>query len=161
MNTNEMSIHDIWQEMADRHACMLIDQDGGRLRARPMAPVAREEEGAIWFVTDVNAAKDDEIQANPQVCLAFSDEDDHFFLSVSGRAEVVRDIAKLKEIWTTPMEAYFPGGPNDPNALLLRVTPEQAECWQGDSTLVTGFKMAAAILGERKPDLGTHAKMRL
>ncbi|MGU3496796.1 pyridoxamine 5'-phosphate oxidase family protein [Xanthobacteraceae bacterium A53D] len=156
-----MDIKDVWKEMADRRACMLIDSDQGRLRARPMAPVVREDEGVVWFVTDANAAKDDEIRQEPQVCLAFADEGDHFYLSVSGHAEVIRDQAKLKEIWSTPMEAFFPGGPEDPNAILIRVTPEQAEIWKGDSTLVSGFKMAAAILQERRPDLGDHAKMRM
>ena len=156
-----MDSNDIWDEMASRHACMLIDKDGGRLRARPMAPVARAEDHAIWFVTDVNGAKDDEIRANPQVCVTFADEDEHFYLSVSGTAAVVRDTAKLKEIWSAPMEAFFPGGPDDPSAILLRVTPDQAEFWKGDGTLKAGFKMAAAILGDKRADLGENAKLRL
>lgn len=156
-----MDSHDIWEEMADRHSCMLIDRDGARLRARPMAQVAREEDHAIWFVTDARAAKDEEIRADPQVCVAFADPGDHFYLSVSGTAEIVRDPAKLKQIWTNAMEAYFPGGPEDPNAVLLCVRPEQAEFWQGDSTLMTGVKMAAAIIGEKRAELGAHAKMPL
>ncbi len=156
-----MDINDIWQEMRDRRSCMLIDRDGPRLRARPMAPVARQEDGAVWFVTDAHAAKDDEIRANPQVCLTFSDPGDHFYLSVSGHAEVIRDAAKLHEIWSPPMEAFFPGGPDDPNAVLLCVRPEQAECWKGEGTLVTGFKIAAAILGERRPQLGETAKVTM
>lgn len=154
-----MDIQDIWEEMARRHSCMLIDRDGGRLRARPMAPVARPADGVVWFVTDARAAKDDEIERDPQVCLAFSDG--NFHLSVSGMAEAVHDTAKLKEIWTTAMEAYFPGGPEDPNALLLKVTPEQAECWKGDGALTTGLKMAAAILKEKRADLGENAKVRM
>ncbi|MEP9377093.1 pyridoxamine 5'-phosphate oxidase family protein [Aquabacter sp. CN5-332] len=156
-----MDIQDIWEEMASRHSCMLIDMDGSRLRARPMAPVAKPADGAVWFVTDVHAAKDEEIERNPQVCLAFMDEGDRFYLSVSGAAQLVRDTAKLKEIWSTAMEAYFPAGPDDPNALLLKVTPEQAEVWQGDGTLTTGFKMASAILGEKRADLGQNAKFRM
>ena len=156
-----MDIQDVWQEMARRHSCMLVDLDGGRLRARPMAPVAKPEDGAIWFVTDVTSSKDDEIERNPQVCLAFADDGDHFYLSVSGEAEVLRDTAKLKEIWSSAMEAYFPGGPEDPNAVLLKVTPVQAEMWQGDGTLTAGFKMASAILRQERADLGENAKFRM
>ncbi|MFG1461522.1 pyridoxamine 5'-phosphate oxidase family protein [Xanthobacter sp. DSM 24535] len=156
-----MDSHEIWEEMAGRHSCMLIDRDGPRLRARPMAPVAREDDHAIWFVTDARASKDDEISRDPQVCVAFADTSDRFYLSVSGAAEVVRDPAKLKEIWSNAMEAYFPGGPDDPNAILLRVLPEQAEYWQGESTLMTGVKMATAIIKEKRADLGENAKVRL
>lgn len=156
-----MDIQDVWHEMARRHSCMLVDMDGGRLRARPMAPVAKPEDGAVWFVTDAASSKDDEIQRNPQVCLTFADEGDRFYLSVSGEAEVLRDREKLRQIWSSAMEAYFPNGPDDPDALLLKVTPVQAEMWQGDGTLTTGFKMASAILRQERADLGEHAKFRM
>ncbi|BAF86297.1 pyridoxamine 5'-phosphate oxidase family protein [Azorhizobium caulinodans] len=156
-----MNVEDVWTAMEERHACMLVDRDGSRLRARPMAPVARRDDGVVWFVTDAHSAKDEEVSAHPEVCLSFSDEGDRFYLSVSGRAEVVRDVAKLKDIWSAPMEAYFPGGPEDPNAVLLRVVPEQAEIWQGDGLLTTGFKMASAILSDRRADLGENAKIEM
>ncbi|TCT05920.1 pyridoxamine 5'-phosphate oxidase family protein [Aquabacter spiritensis] len=156
-----MDVQDIWHEMAARHACMLIDRDGGRLRARPMAPVAKPADGVVWFVTDVRSAKDDEIERDPQVCIAYAEPNDRFYLSVSGTAEVVRDVAKLKEIWSSAMEAFFPGGPEDPNARLIKVTPDQAEIWKGDNSLVTGVKMATAILQEKRADLGENAKLRM
>ena len=40
---------------------------------------------------------------------------------ITGRAEVVDDDAKLKELWNTFAEAWLPEGPEDPNATLIRV----------------------------------------
>ncbi|QRG06504.1 pyridoxamine 5'-phosphate oxidase family protein [Xanthobacter dioxanivorans] len=156
-----MEIHEIWKKMAQQRDCMFVDHDGPRLRARPMAPVVQQAERAIWFVTDRRGAKDDEIAREPHVCLTFVDHSDRFHLSVSGRAEVVRDTAKLKEIWTSYMEAFFPGGPDDPNAILVKVEPDQAEYWDGDGDIVSAFKLAAGILGERTPNLGDNQKVQL
>ena len=156
-----MDAHDIWKKMADQRDCMLVDRDGERLRARPMAPVVDEAGRAIWFVTDRRSAKDDEIARAPQVCLAFVDRSDHFHLSVSGRAGIVEDRAKLKQIWSSYMEAFFPGGPEDPNAVLLKVEPEAAEYWDGKGDIASAFELATSIISERTPDLGDNAKLRL
>lgn len=156
-----MNAHDIWQKMTDQSECMLIDRDGSYLRARPMAPVAREADRAIWFVTDLRDAKSGEIARAPQVCLTFEDTDDHFYLSVSGEAEMVEDPLKLKEIWTSDMEALYPGGPDDPHAGLLKVRPLRAEYWQRDGSLVKGFKTAKAILLEERVDLGENRKLAM
>lgn len=156
-----MEAHEIWHKMAKQRDCMLVDRDGERLRARPMAPVVEEEARAIWFVTDQRNAKDDEITRDPQVCLTFVDHSAHFHLSVSGSARVVRDPAKLKAIWTTYMEAFFPGGPDDPNAILLKVEPEAAEYWDGKGDIASAFELAKSMVTDKRPDLGDNAKVRL
>lgn len=156
-----MRIEDVWAQMERHPTCMLVDMDGGRMRARPMMAIPEQEMAAIWFVTNETSAKDDEIRRNPAVCLAFSDPDAHTHLSVSGEAEVVRDGAKLRELWSPAMDAFFPGGPADPSALLLRVTPLQAEVWQADGTLSSAFKMAMAAMGGERPKLGENAKFRM
>ncbi|MBB6309371.1 pyridoxamine 5'-phosphate oxidase family protein [Xanthobacter tagetidis] len=156
-----MDVHEIWRKMAKQRDCMLVDRDGERLRARPMAPVVEAEARTIWFVTDRRSAKDDEITRDPQVCLTFVDHSDHFHLSVSGRARVVEDRAKVKDIWSAYMEAFFPGGPDDPNAILLKVEPEAAEYWDGKGDIASAFELAKSMVTDTPPDLGDNAKVRL
>lgn len=156
-----MNAHDIWTRMAGQRECMLIDQDGPYLRARPMAPVTQEQDHAVWFVIDRRDAKGAEIARAPQVCLAFQDPSDHFYLSVSGAAEMVEAPSKIREIWTSDMEALYPGGPDDPHAGLLRVRPLRAESWQRSGALVRGLKTARAILMEERVDLGAGRKLAL
>jgi general stress protein 26 len=52
------------------------------------------------------------------------------FLSITARAEVMRDHAKTAQIWTT-IDNMSWSGPDDPNACLLRVVPLTAELWDG------------------------------
>lgn len=151
----------VWNELEGRHACMLIDKDGDRLRARPMSPKAIGDEHAIWFITARDSAKDDEIRRDNQVCVTVSDETSNFYLSVSGRAQIIDDRAKLREIWTKYMEAFFPGGPDDPNAVLIKVTPEAAEYWDGPNAPVSYVKMLAAAVTGGKPDLGENRKVAM
>ena len=61
-------------------------------------------------------------------------------MAVTGQAEVVDDDAKLAELWNTFAEAWLPGGPEDPQATLLRVDVEQAEYWD-----TPGGKVASLI----------------
>lgn len=156
-----MNIEDVWAQIERNPTCMLVDVDGGRLRARPMMAIPEQDAETVWFITDEKSAKDDEISRNPMVCLTFSDSSQRTHLSVSGQASVVRDPAKLRDLWSPAMEAYFPDGPGDPSALLLKVTPSHAELWQADGTLSRTFKMAKAMVTKERPDLGENAKFRM
>ena len=45
----------------------------------------------------------------------------HSWVAVTGTAAVVDDLDKLRELWNTFAEAWLPGGPEDPNAVLIHV----------------------------------------
>src|SRR3984957_10729901 len=63
----------VWN-LADKiRACMLVTMSGRGMRARPMHALPDREAGCLWFITDQRGAKDDEIKAAPDVCLAFAD----------------------------------------------------------------------------------------
>jgi general stress protein 26 len=152
----------VWDIIGDIDICMLTTIAGGSLRARPMSSHPDRQTQTVLFLTDVNGHKDEEIAQDPRACLAYSEPKNNTYLSVSGRAEVVRDVAKIKEIWDKDAEAFWPNGPEDPNIRLLRVHPEAAEFWDGpSSTIVTGLKMLAANVTGDQPDMGENKKVSL
>ena len=51
------------------------------------------------------------------------------WVALVGRASVVDDRAKLEELWNTFAEAWLPGGPEDPNATLIKVDVQRGEYW--------------------------------
>ena len=130
------------------------------MRSRPMHAIPDRDENAIYFITDTRGAKDDEIAAAPDVCLAFADIGDNTYLSITGTAEMVRDPAKAEELWSTETQAWWPRGPHDPSVRVLRVEPEQAEYWdtRGNAIAVALKLMAARITG-KQPELGTNRKV--
>jgi general stress protein 26 len=132
------------------------------MRSRPMHALPQRDEGTIYFVTDTRGAKDDEIAAAPDVCLSFADIGDNTYLSVTGRAEMIRDPAKAEELWSTEAQAWWPRGPQDPAVRVLRVVPDAAEYWdtRGNSTTVA-LKLIAARIAGKQPDLGANKKVQV
>ena len=143
--TEQNHISRVWEIIEKARVGMLTTRFAGGLRARPLEARADRDAGIIWFVTDVRGAKDDEIDAAHDIGLAFIDEDGRAYLSITGRASVIRDIAKAKEIWKKTDDRWLPGGPDDPNVRVLRVEPVTAEVWDGPSSAAgAAFEFAKA-----------------
>lgn len=152
----------VWDLIEEKTICMLVTRDGAALRARPMAASPRRSEHRIWFITDRQNHKDEEIGAHPEVCMTFQDERDNSYVSVSGTARMVEDREKLRQLWNPAVDSWFEGGPDDPRATLIAVEPTQAEFWDNDSSdVLVMLKMAKARMTGDRPDLGENAKVRL
>ena len=149
-----------WELMKTISICMLTTRDGEEIRSRPMGAFVRRDEGVIYFLTDARRHKDEEIAANPQVCLAFANADDQNYVAVTGRARVSNDRAKIKELWSIPAKAWW-DSPDDPNVRLLTVTPQDAEFWDSPGSFVSYVQMAAAAVTGTRPELGENKKVRM
>lgn len=150
----------VWELMKKIGICMLATVEGGVMRCRPMGAFAKQDENTIYFLTDANRHKVDEIAANPQVCLAFADTGGQKYVSVSGRASVSNDRAKIKELWSTPAKAWW-DSPDDPDIRVLKVAPEDAEYWDNPGSIVSYVKMVAASMTGERPDIGENRKVAL
>ena len=149
-----------WELMKKIAICMLATHDGDQIRARPMGAYVRREDDAVYFLTDARRHKDDEIRQTPNVCLAFADASGQKYVSVTGHAEVSADRSKIKELWGTPAKAWW-DSPDDPNIRVLKVTPNEAEYWDGPGTVVSYIKMAAAAISGTRPDMGENRKVAM
>lgn len=152
----------VWDIIEEVSICMVTTVAAQALRSRPMHALADREADCIWFITDTRGAKDEEIAANPQVCLGFADVADNTYLSVTGHAEMMRNTALADELWSGEAQAWWPKGPTDPTVRVLRVVPEQAEYWDRRGNSVTvALNLAAARLTGQRPDLGESKKVQL
>ena len=158
--TTANDVDHAWALMKRITFAMLVTRDGDMLRSRPMAAHCDPARGAIYFLTDVRRHKDDEIARDHRVNLAFADSSKHNYVSVSGRASVSDDRAKITELFTTAAEAWWDSA-DDPNIRLLTVVPEEAEYWDSPGSLISSVKMALAALGGGRPDLGDHRKVSI
>jgi len=125
----------IWALMNRSRTCMLATRSGDAIRARPMAVHLAPAENAVYFLTDERHYKDEEIAADPNVCLAFADDGGDDYVSVSGRATVTNDRAKIKELWSLPAKARWDSA-DDPHIRLLTVRPTDAEFWDGENKVI-------------------------
>jgi len=92
----------IWDIIERVGVCMLTTQAAGRLRARPLEARPDRKAGFIFAVTDVHSAKQDEIEAAPDVGLVVIDAKAKAYLSITARACVMRDTAKIAQVWRRP-----------------------------------------------------------
>jgi general stress protein 26 len=152
----------VWEMIDDIKFAMLVTHDGqgDELRARPMHAHGERDEDAIYFLTDKRHHKDDEIEINDNVCLAFADNSGMRYVSVTGTANVLDDRRKVDELWDASNKAFWEGK-DDPNIRVLRVRPSMAEFWDSPGKIVTSVKMAAAALTGAKPELGENRKVAL
>ena len=150
----------VWELMEKITFCMLASHDGEEIRSRPMAAYVRREEDCIYFLTDADSAKDDEIAARPQVNLAFADPSGQNYVSLAGRAAVSNDRARIRELFGTPAKAWW-DSPDDPAIRVLKVTPVDAQYWDGPGKLRSYIRMAAAALSDARPAMGKNEKVEM
>ena len=161
-DTRKDSIEKIRKLTEDIDFCMLTTIDAGHMRSRPMSTQQTEFDGDLWFFTSDNTHKIDEIAKDNRVCAAYSKPDSDTYVSISGRAEMVKDRAKMEELWSPILKAWFPDGLEDPHLCLLKVTAEQAEYWDSPSgKLVQLFGFVKAIATGEEADWGENKKVIL
>jgi general stress protein 26 len=162
MAAESNQIDRIWEIAEKIGTCMLATRSADRIRSRRMHAILDRDAGCLWLITDQRGAKDDEIKAARDVCLAFADTGSNTYLSMTGRAEVVHDAAKARELWNSEAQSWWPKGPTDPQIRVLRVVPDSAEYWDTRGNSITvALKLAAARLSRHPPDLGENKKVRL
>jgi general stress protein 26 len=150
-----------WKLVEDFDTCMVVTRDGGKLRARPMAPRVSEERREILFLTEAASHKVDEIEADGEVALTFSKHGK--YVSVSGRARISGDRGLVAKIWDAEAEAWLPQGKDDPSVVVLVIDPDKAELWNVKASKIEqAWEFARAYLGDKdRPDTTKHQTVEL
>lgn len=110
---------------------------GGHLVSRPLSTQCATFDGErVWFLTERDTPKVGEIRRHPNVNVAYASKDANTYLSVSGKARVVRDQALIDTFWNDAMKAFFPNGKDDPNIVLIEVAVDTIEYWDGPGSWI-------------------------
>ena len=146
----------------DIRFCMYTTYENGKIASKPMTPQDIDSNGDIWFF----ASKKDMLQGqkliSESVTLIYSDPGKSSYLSISGNAEAVDDDAKKEELWSPMAKAWFQGGKDDQDLLMIKVTTQEASYWDsGSSKMVVFFSMLKAVVTGSTPDGGDHGTLDL
>ena len=105
----------------------------GQLVSRPMATQSRIEGTDLWFVTDGETHKLDELSLDPHVNCAYYNNKTREWVSVSGVAHVSKNRSRIRQLYKEDWKAWFgdeggdkDGGTNDPRIALIMVEAESA-----------------------------------
>ena len=157
-------VHDILKKF--KTAMVVSVSEGHQLEARPMQVAKVEENGYLWFFTGKSGRLASELDNNPKVLLVMQEERS-YYLSLRGDARKEHDQAKIRELFSEPYKVWFPGGPTDPELVLIGVNPVSAEYWDnaGSNKLQYMFEAVKAYVKgatpEVKDDPDRHAKTKL
>ncbi|MGN6543603.1 MAG: pyridoxamine 5'-phosphate oxidase family protein [Aureliella sp.] len=144
--------------MKDFDTTVLITRTtGGELRGRPMAIAEIGKEDGIWFSTAVDNPMIDDIGHDPQVCLSMQSKS--HFVSLSGRATVHDDRAKVHQLWKPTWKIWFPDGKDDPKIRLLQIIPAAGDYWDlaGKNRWRVLWEMGEAYCMHRQPIFSDQA----
>jgi general stress protein 26 len=144
------------------YAMLTTVEEDGTLRSRPMATQQVTFDGDLWFFTHASDPKVDEVEREHNVCVAYASPEQQRYVSVSGKARLVRDREKARELWNPAYKAWFPKGLDDPDLALLKVTVEKAEYWDSSQSAfvhMAGFIKAIATGESYQP--GDNEKLNL
>ena len=153
----------LFEMIADMETAMFTTRRGnGQLVSRPMATQQRSAGAELWFVTYEGAAKLAELKRDPQVNLSYYKDRTREFVSISGRAKISRDRAKIKELYKPDWRAWFSddgspnaGSPDDPRMVLIGVKITSAVFMESDKPApVAIFQLVKGVITRTPPKIG-------
>jgi general stress protein 26 len=130
---------------------MSTGESGG---VRPMSVQKVDENGVLWFLSPNDSHKNQEIGVDPEVKLYFQGSAHSDFLFLKGRAEVIENKDRIKELWEPILKTWFTEGVDDPRISVLKVVPEDGYYWDTKhGNAVALVKMAfGAVTGKTFDD---------
>jgi general stress protein 26 len=141
----------------------------GRLVSRPMATQKRDPIADLWFVTDIESHKVDELRSDPNVNLGYFDTGSYEWVSVSGTARISTDRGRIRELYQPDWRAWFgeidevrDGGPDDPRLALILVEADSVTYMKSDrSKPMVLFEVAKGMVTGDRPDIGEMHRLEL
>lgn len=156
------AIQKIKEMVDDIKTCMFCTQvENVPFRTRPMATAEVDEHGDIWFFSNKESDKNDEIKDDQTVQLLYAKNSDSHFLTITGKTQIVWDKEKINLLWNPVMKSYFKGK-DDPNISLLKVSPVEAHYWDTiNGKMITLLKMATSAVTGIKTNVGVEGKIKV
>ncbi len=126
---------------------------GQAVHAEPMtAQLDHDALHTIWFF----ASRKNRLAAGGKAMGQFAAKGHDLFACLSGTLAEEANQARIDRHWSREVEAWFPGGRNDPELMMLRFEIEDAEVWTADPGLLGSFKLLARS-AIRTSEMGEHA----
>ena len=135
---SEMTLSDVSKAMGEIDFAMLSTRAAsGDIAARPMSNNGDVEfKGDCYFFTWEHAHTVSDIERDARVGLSFVGNKGLLgkppvFISVEGRAELVRDKQAFQEHWVKDLDVWFKDGIDTPGIVMIRVHASRVHYWNG------------------------------
>ena len=150
----------LFDSLENVHAGMLSIM-GSADYPQPMSLFLDRDATCLWFITGRDTEFFQSLKGTETAQFIVVDKSLH--ASLRGPIAEVHDAAKLEELWSPVVGAWFKGGKDDPNVALLRLSMEEAAIWDStNSALMFGWEILKANMTDgQTPDVGQFDVVRL
>ena len=159
----EKKLDDLYKLIDGIETAMLVTRrDDGSLVSRAMQTQRRTTGTDLWFMTNIESEKFEELAKDPHVNLSYYNPTSREWISVSGMATLSRDREKIRELYAPDWKLWFPeegnpvqGTPDDPRMVLIAVTIHAAEFLEvNKSRPVLLYELVKGWVTGTEPELG-------
>jgi len=134
----DLSLQDISEKMRDIDFAILSTKtNSGAIAGRPMSNNRQVEyDGDNFFFTLQDTGTVRDITGDANVALSFTGKSGAlgmkpFFITIEGRAELIRDKGQFAEHWTKDLDEWFKDGIDTPGLVLIKVHASRLHYWDG------------------------------
>ena len=166
--STKQKVEELYELIGEMEIAMMTTREpSGQLHTRPMATQTQAGIGDLYFVTNVETDKVDELEADPNVNLGYYNASTYEWVSVAGKARISQDRAKIKELYQPDWKAWFGdeggernGGPDDPRLALIVVDCESVRYSKAKhSRPVAAFKFMKGMATGEMPELSRDEQL--
>jgi general stress protein 26 len=153
-------IGQLFKELGRAHAGML-GLVGSPEALQPMHHQIDEEGRRLYFFTKSNTDLVRSTGDGAEAHFVLVGKDHDYHASLTGRLTTTRSREVIDRFWNAVAAAWFAGGKEDPELIVLEFTPESGVVWGSTgSTLRFGWEIAKANMTEAEPDVGVRREVR-
>lgn len=141
--------------------CVMLGSPLHDHHMQPMAPQVDVDAGIIYFYSEKTSELGEAVMATPgKVHMCHIDGD--YQACVSGQLKPHYDKDTIDRFWGPMVDAWNPGGKEDPKMLMLKFMPEDAAVWASDKSMISVlYEVAKANVKDEQPDLGKAKQFQL
>lgn len=112
--------------------CFVITAgENGEVNARIIQIGVLQEDWTVRFMTDRRCRKVAEMERTGRLTLAYQHDPDRAYVTLIGRPTVIHDVEAKRAVWKPETYRFHPGGPEDPNNVLIRFATDRIEMYSG------------------------------
>lgn len=105
------------------------------------AQLENDNKGPIWFFTAKDNSLVQNLKRNGRAIATFASKGHDLFATVHGQLSIDNDPDTIDRLWNPFVAAWYEGGKDDPELVLLRFDAEKAEIWLNANSIFAGIKM--------------------
>ncbi|HEY5724630.1 MAG TPA: pyridoxamine 5'-phosphate oxidase family protein [Methylomirabilota bacterium] len=132
--------------------------ENGDANARVIQPGKLREDWSVGFMTNRRCRKVLEMERTGRLTLAYEYDPEKAYVTLLGRPIVIDDVARKRAVWGPDSDRWHPGGPGDPNVVIVELIVDRIEVWSGGRDVMPEPKgLSAAVLVREGSDWRYYA----